>query len=79
MHQKEKIKKFRVCSAGFSILKAGGFSCRLYVLFGELGINLLLFLFKKYMIFFQFVNFFFLVIKSLDPDPKMLDPDPHRN
>jgi hypothetical protein len=52
-------------SAGFSLLGAGSFSCSLDDLSGDLGINLLHFLFKKY----ENMNFFnFLSYKSLDSE-----------
>ncbi len=48
------------CSAGCSLLRAGGFSCNLDVLNGDLGISKLQFMIKKYQTFFQleiFINF----------------------
>ncbi len=70
-------------SAGWSFLRAEGFSCSLCVLYGGLGITNCNFLSKKYPISFSCKIFQFSVIKTLDseldPDPqldKMLDPDP---
>ncbi len=69
-------------------MRAEGFFCNLYILYGGLGIGKLQFLIKKDLIFFSAVIFFqFLgVIKALDPDwiriririglqPQPLDPD----
>jgi hypothetical protein len=72
-------------SIGCSFLRDEVFSCSLGVLYGGLGISILLFLIKKIEIKFPAINFFqFLVIKPWirirDPDPqleKMLDPDPY--
>jgi hypothetical protein len=74
-----------VLSAGCSLLKAEGFFCNLYVLYGGLGIGKLYFLIKKLNLF-SAVNFFqFLFIKTLNPDwirignqSKMPDPNPYQ-
>jgi hypothetical protein len=72
---------FMFWSAGRSFLKAEGFSCSLYVLFGRPKDKQIA-IFDQKNIVFSAVNFFqFLVIKTLDLDPdphspKMLDPDP---
>ncbi len=85
-YRKKLIIIFMFWSAGCSFLRAEGFSCSLCVLYGGLGITKLqlLYLSKKYQIFFSCKIFQFLVIKTLDSelDPdrqlgKMLDPDPH--
>ncbi len=56
-----------VLSAGCSLLRAEGFFCNLYVLYGGLGIGKLKILIPKKK--FSAVNFFqLLVIKTVDPD-----------
>ncbi len=80
---RKKHRIFMFWSAGCSLLRAEGFSCRLGVLYGVLGISKWQFFIKKIKIKFPAVNFFqFLVMKPWirirDPDPqleKMLDPD----
>jgi hypothetical protein len=54
-------------SAGFSLLRAEGFSWSLEVLSGGLGISNLQFLIKN-ITFFSCKFFYFFVIKTLDPD-----------
>jgi hypothetical protein len=66
-------------SAKCSLLRAEGFSYSLDVLYGGLVIIKLLFSIKKEEQI-PGVNFIhYLTIKAQDPepDPKMLDPDPH--
>jgi hypothetical protein len=57
-------------SVGWPLLRAEGFFCNLYVLYGGLGIGNLQFLKKKKINSFYICNFFqFLASKALDPDP----------
>jgi hypothetical protein len=78
--QKEKKLRFMIGSAGCSLLRAEGFSCSLDVLHGGLGISKLKFMIKK-ILHFSDVNFFyFLVIKTLDPEQDLeLDPEPDQH
>ncbi len=56
--------------AGYCLSRAGGFSCRLDVLYGDLGISKLKFLIRKIKSkFFCCTCFLYLVIKTMDPDP----------
>jgi hypothetical protein len=65
--------------AGYSLLRAEGFSCNLEdVLHGGLGIKKIAFFYLKHWIFFRCKILQFLVIKTLDPDLE-LDPDPRGN
>jgi hypothetical protein len=81
-------KKSRIImflSTGCSLLRAEGFSCRLGVLYGGLGISKLQFLIKKIEIKFKVLIFSSILgHQTLDPDlesgsaiRKMLDPDPY--
>jgi hypothetical protein len=84
----KKVQNFHVFKY-CSLLRAEGFSCRLGILYGGLGISKLQVLIKKIEIKFSAINFFNFRssnpgsgsgIRIRDPDPqfeKMLDPDPY--
>jgi hypothetical protein len=55
---RKRYRIFMFCSAGWSLLRAEGFSCSLGVLYGGLGISKLKFFMKKIKIKFPAVNFF---------------------
>jgi hypothetical protein len=57
-------------SAECSLWRAEVFFCSLDDLYGGLGISELQFLLKKILNVFQLDSKYFLVIKTLDPDPK---------
>jgi hypothetical protein len=62
---RKKSRIFMFLSTGCSLLRAEGFSCRLGVLYGGLGISKLQFLIKKVKIKFPAINF--LQFRSSNP------------
>jgi hypothetical protein len=68
---------FIFLSAGFSLFRAEGFSYSLDVLNGGLGISKQQFLIIKISNLYTAVHFFlFLVMKTLEPDPESINPNP---
>jgi hypothetical protein len=82
--KEEKVTKFHVLSAGCSLLRAEGFSCRLAVLYASLGISKLQFLIHKVSKKMFSCKFFSIFGHQkhwirIGIQLKMLDPDPDRD
>ena len=83
-HKRRRKKSVWFWSAVCPFLRGEGLSCRLDVLHGGLGINVMHLLINKILICFRLKMFKVWAIKTLDLDPdpqwpKMLDPDLHWN
>ncbi len=65
--ERKKGRNFKVWNAGFSLMKAGGFSCSLDVLYEDQGINLWQFLIKKIKKFVSTFPFLFVLLITVVP------------